>query len=210
MVTPVAMPTFGTQEGEFRAVRPLQVSRSEGRQTASLESYYRFWIARYTIVPLTDQQAWELSVFLSDRAPFVATHPKKPRPLAYRSAPLSGTRAAGGAFNGDAVLNSLADRASPEISGLPANFIFTKGDLVEFRQSDTVRSLHMVSTAITGNSSGVVTLPLDYPIPSDFTTSATVHLERPGCVMTITSDTQGVQPTVNRGFGFDAEEVFLP
>ncbi len=210
MVTPVVMPDLKVVTGDFRPVHPQQVARSEGRETASIESYARWWTAQYNITPISNDEAWRLATFLSSRAPFVATHPLKLRPLAYLDSPLSGTKAIGGAFDGTAVINDLTDRTAPVITGLPENFQFTEGDLVEFRQSATVRSLHMVKADTSGDQDGIVTLPLDYPVPLEFTASAVVNLEKPGCVMKIMSDTQALRPVVSTGLSFDAEEVFLP
>lgn len=207
---PVSLPVFRSANADFRPIHPQQVARSEGRETASVEEYARWWTAQYNITPVSNDEAWRLARFLSSRAPFVATHPLKLRPLAYLDAPLSGTKAIGGAFDGSAVINDLSDRSAPIITGLPADFQFTEGDLVEFRQSVTVRSLHMVKADTPGDQDGIVTLPLDYPVPLEVTASATVHLEKPGCVMKIMSDSQGLQPVVSTGFGFEAQEVFLP
>lgn len=210
MVTPVALPDLKITATDYRPIQPLQVARSEGRETASIEGYARWWTAQYTITPISNDEAWRLSRFLSSRAPFIATHPLKCRPLAYPGGPLSGTKAIGGAFDGTAVINDLTDRTAPIITGLPTNFQFTEGDLVEFRQSATVRSLHMVKADTSGDQDGIVTLPLDYPIPLEVTASAVVNFEKPGCVMKIMSDTQSLRPVVSTGFSFDAEEVFLP
>lgn len=211
MVTPVAMPVFTSAGAVFKPVEPQQVARSEGRETASIGAYARHWVAAYTIVPVSNAEAWRLARFLSSREPFVAVHPLKCRPLAYPGGPLSGVRAVdSSAFDGTAVLADLTNRAAPVITGLPADFRFTEGDLIEFRMSATVRSLHQVKADTVGAASGIVTLPLDYPVPLEVTTAAVVHLEKPGCVMKIMSDTHTFTPGVSRDFSFQAEEVFLP
>jgi hypothetical protein len=145
--------------------------------------------------------------FLAYRGQFIATDPGICRPAAYPGGPLSGTKAVGGAFDGSAALNSLSDRLAPVIQGLPANFQFTEGDLIEFRESTLVRSLHTIAADVAANASGVATVGLHWPVPADITTSAVVHLEQPSCIMKVTQKNQprGARST---SFSFEAVEVF--
>jgi hypothetical protein len=206
-MAPVAFPDLGIVSADFYQVQPRQVARMEGRRTEAEDAYSPYWTASYSLRPYPNTDIGSVLAFLNSRGTFLAHNPLRPRPVTYGSTPLSGTKAIGGAFNGDAGINDLTDRLAPIIDGLPANFVLKAGDHVEFRQSANVRSLHIITSDAMANGSGIVTLALNTPVPTGFTTSHTSHFELPSCVMMITSKSTPTE-TLNSIYSFEAVEVF--
>lgn len=207
MADPIAFPDLGIVSAEFYQVQPRQVARMEGRRTEAEDDYSSYWTAQFNLRPYPNTDIGAALAFLNYRGTFLAHNPLRPRPVYYGSTPLSGTKAIGGAFNGDAEINDLSDRLAPIITGLPASFVLTAGDPIEFRSSAKVRSLHLIATDATADSSGIVTPTLNTPVPSGFTASHTVHFEKPSCVMMITSKSTPIN-LVNSTYSFEAVEVF--
>lgn len=204
----VAFPDIGVTMLDFQLVDPANVARMEGRRTETDYSYEPYWRASYSLPPVNNDNTGAVRVFLERRGTFLAHDQSRPRPLSYDDgSALSGTKAVGGTFDGDAAINDLTDRLVPIIQGLPASFALTAGDYVEFRKSAKIRSLHRIAADVVGNASGVVTLTLETPVPDEFTTSDTVHFEKPSCVMQVTSRSTPMT-VVNSTFSFDAVEVF--
>jgi hypothetical protein len=206
-MAPIAFPDIGLTSAVFDQIQPRKISRMEGRRVEAVDAYAPYWTAQYSIRPYENTDIGSVLAFLYHRGTFLAYHPLRPRPVTYGSAALSGTKAVGGAFNGDAGINDLTDRLEPVIDGLPDAFVLKAGDLVEFRKSTTERSLHLITADATANSSGVVTLTLSTPVPTGFTDSHTAHFEKPSCVMMITNRSVPTTPS-NSIYSFDAEEVF--
>ena len=207
MPDPIAFPDFGIVSADFTQIQPRNVARMEGRRTETEDAHHPYWRASYNLRPYPNTESGSIEAFLSYRGTFLAHKPTRKRPVTYGNTALSGTKAVGGAFNGDAGINSLSDRSAPIIDGLPASFVLKAGDMVEFRASATVRSLHMIAADATANGSGVVTLSLRTPVPSGFDTDDTAHFELPSCVMQITSRSMPLT-VVNSTYSFDAVEVF--
>ena len=208
MADPVAFPNIGITMLDFDLVDPVNIARMEGRRTEEEYAYEPHWRASFSLPPVNNDNIGALRVFLTSRGTFLAHDYSRPRPLSYDDGtPLSGTRAIGGAFSGDAVINSLSDRLAPVIQGLPEDFAFTAGDYIEFRISAKIRSLHRIAVDAVGNDSGIVTLTLQTPVPQEFTTSHTAHLEKPSCVMKVEKRSTPLTP-VNSTFSFEAVEVF--
>lgn len=207
MTTPIAFPDLKISSCTFDHVVPRDVARMEGRRTEAEDAHFGYWTASYSLAPYANTDIGAVLAFLNYRGTFLAHNPLRPRPVAYGQVPLAGTKAVGGAFNGDAGINDLTDRLAPVITGLPDAFVIKAGDFVEFRASSTVRSLHLITADATANSSGVITLALSTPVPSVITDSHTAHFEKPSCVMMIT-ERSVPSSVVNSTYSFSAVEVF--
>ena len=207
MSNPIAFPDTGVTQMAFDLIDPAKVARMEGRRTETAYDYEPYWQASFNLQPQPNTDIGPLRRFLMRRGTFLAHDHSRPRPIAYAGSPLGGTKAGGGAFNGDVAINDLTARNAPVITGLPANFEFKVGDYIEFRQSAKVRSLHMIDADATANSSGVTTLALTTPVPSLFDTNDTAHLEKPSCVMQVLDKSMPLT-LVNSTFSFDAVEAF--
>lgn len=207
MANPIALPDVSIIAPVFRYIDPKKISRLEGRATQTVYDYAGWWKASYSLTLKNGRGAGAISVFLSNRGDFIAFNPKRMRPAAYGKTPLSGTTAVGNPFNGEAAMIDLTARNAPQLSGLPAGFQLKEGDLVEFRQSITVRSLHKIKLDAVADASGLVTLNLSWPIPEPIVQADAVHFEMPSCIMNVQSSSEPMSPGTST-FSFEAVEVF--
>lgn len=216
MASPLVLPQVGYTSCKFDPLRPRDVERMEGRFTEAQTFGTPFWKATYKTGWLRYDQYGLMDAFMmtagDDGETFIAYDAFRPRPIKYdQYVPLSGTKASGGAFNGDAVLRSIIDSRNIVVDGLPAAFQLSVGDYVEVRKSPTVRSLHRITAAATSNGSGVVTLSIKYGLDTGiFTLPCTVHFEKPSCLMQIDPGSVSAPKSwEDRGFSFSATEVFF-
>jgi hypothetical protein len=221
MPDPILLPTFGGGRRDwvdctFDPVRPRDTDRMEGRRTEAQSFGTPYWVARYASRPLLREEYGIMDAFMmqagDDGETFLAYDAFRPRPVAHDNGlPLSGTRAGGGAFNGQAVLQSITNSRTIVVSGLPAAFKLSVGDYVEIRKSLWERSLHRIMAPATANGSGVVTLSIKYGLDTGiFTTGNTVHFEKPSCTMQIDPGSyDGKKSWANRSPSFSATEVFF-
>lgn len=216
MANPILLPAIPWAQVILRPVSPADVSMMEGRRTEMVASMTPYWVASYSTGSLIPVHSGLFDAFAMKAdargAPFLAYDPWRPRPIAMNTgSPLSGTKAGGGAFTGQAVLDEIIDSRNVQISGLPASFKFSAGDYIEFRMSLLVRSLHLVVENATATSGGVATLEIMFGLDTqNFTTSASVHLEKPSAVMMIDpGSVQAPKSLGNREASFSATEVFF-
>lgn len=171
----------------FDPIRTRSTSRMLGRKTETLFRGTPYWVATYAAGKLTTAEAALFDAFnmlASDGGVFAGYDPHRPRPIAYAGAPLTGVKAAGGAFNGDAVLQSITNSKTIVVNGLPAGFKLSSGDYVEVRKSPLVRSLHRITAPATANGAGVVSLSIRFALDTQtFAAGHTVHFEKSACIM---------------------------
>lgn len=171
----------------FDPVRTRNVSRMLGRRTETALRGTPYWVASYAAGNLTTAEVGLFDAFnmlASDGGVFAGYDPARPRPIAYGSTPLAGVKAGGGAFNGDAVLQSITNPLAIVVNGLPAGFQLSVGDYVEVRKSALVRSLHRITAPATANGAGVVSLAIRFFLDTQtFAAGNTVHFEKSACIM---------------------------
>ncbi|RVE84775.1 hypothetical protein [Sinorhizobium meliloti] len=216
MPDPILLPTLPWRDCQFDPINPTDVSMMEGRRSEEQAAGTPFWKAQYTTNWMTPAFYGLFDAFVmkssSRGAPFLGYDLFRPRPIAHNNGkPLSGTKAGGGAFNGGAVLQSITNSRTIVVSGLPAGFKLSSGDYVELRKSVLIRSLHRIVENATANTSGVVTLSIMFGLDTQhFTTSATVHLEKPSCVMSIDPGSVAAPKSwAGREASFSATEMFF-
>lgn len=215
MATLITLPSVIYSQVSFDPVRPRDTSMMDGRRSETQFFGTPYWVASYAAARLTTAEAAEfdaLRMELDDGAYLLAYDVHRPRPIAYQgSAPLSGTKAGGGAFNGDATLQSIINSRAITVSGLPNGFQLRRGDYVEVRKSNNVRSVHRIMAAATANSSGIVTLAIRYGLDTGvFTLPCTVHFEKPSCVMELDPGSYSLPKSwPNYSVSFTATEYFL-
>lgn len=146
MADPIPLPMLPWRDCQFDAINPTDVSMMEGRLSEEQAAGTPFWKAQYTTNWMTPVFYGLFDAFVmkssSRGASFIGYDLFRPRPIAHNNGkPLSGTKAGGGAFNGDAVLQSITSSAAIVVAGLPAGFKLSPGDYVELRMSQLVRSL---------------------------------------------------------------------
>ncbi|MGO4449122.1 hypothetical protein AB4Y96_09360 [Phyllobacterium sp. TAF24] len=215
MPTLITLPSSKFVECDFKPVRPRDTNRMESRKTESQTFGTPYWTASFRLGALTDIEQGQMRAFMmqagDDGEVFAAYDAMRPRPVLMDTGkPLSGTKQGGGAFNGDAVLQSILNTLLITVSGLPAGFRLSPGDYVEIRKTPTVRSLHAITSAATANASGTCTLPIKYALDlQTFTLPCTVHFEKPSCTMQIDPGSwQGPKSWAAREPSFSATEVF--
>jgi hypothetical protein len=215
MATLISLPVAKNVECDFKPVRPRDTNRMEGRKTESQTFGTPYWTASYRLGALTDVEQGLMRAFMmqagDDGEVFTAYDAMRKRPVLMDTGkPLSGTKASGGAFNGDGVLQTIINALLITVSGLPAGFMLSPGDYVEIRKSPTVRSLHLITTAATANPSGNCTVPIKYALDlQTFSLPCTVHFEKPSCTMQIDPGSwQGPKSWAAREPSFSATEVF--
>ncbi|AEG06837.1 hypothetical protein [Sinorhizobium meliloti] len=216
MADPIPLPMLPWRDCQFDAINPTDVSMMEGRLSEEQAAGTPFWKAQYTTNWMTPAFYGLFDAFVmkssSRGASFIGYDLFRPRPIAHNNGkPLSGTKAGGGAFNGDAVLQSITSSAAIVVAGLPAGFKLSPGDYVELRMSQLVRSLHRIVENATANASGVVSLSIMFGLDTQhFTTAASVHFEKPSCVMTIDPGSVAAPKSwAGREASFSATEMFF-
>ncbi|MCO5966083.1 hypothetical protein [Sinorhizobium meliloti] len=216
MADPIPLPMLPWRDCQFDAINPTDVSMMEGRLSEEQAAGTPFWKAQYTTNWMTPAFYGLFDAFVmkssSRGASFIGYDLFRPRPIAHNNGkPLSGTKAGGGAFNGDAVLQSITSSAAIVVAGLPAGFKLSPGDYVELRMSQLVRSLHRIVENATANAKGVVSLSIMFGLDTQhFTTAASVHFEKPSCVMTIDPGSVAAPKSwAGREASFSATEMFF-
>lgn len=216
MTDPINLPDIGWREVIFDPIRPRDTNRMEGRRTEAQTFGTPYWIAQYKASLLGFEDFGKLDAFImsagDDGETFLGYDVFRPRPIAMNTgAPLSGVKAGGGAFNGTAVLTTITDSRTVIVGGLPAGFVLSQGDYIEFRMSPLVRSLHRIMAAATATGAGVVTLKIKYGLDTQhFTTAAVVNFEKAACVMQIDPGSfSGVKSKRYGDLPFSATEVFF-
>lgn len=215
MADPISLPAIPWSQVDFMPVSPESVNRMEGRRTEAQAFGTTYWTAKYATGSLLPSQSGLFDAFImmagARGSHFLAYDAWRPRPIAMdKKAPLSGTKAAGGAFNGDCFFQSVS-ATSLSLGGLPAGFVFSPGDYIEVRKNVFMRSLHRIMQAATASAGGFATVQIMYPLDTqNFNATCTGHLEKPSCVMMIDpGSVQSAKSLDNRETSFSATEVFV-
>ncbi|APO74273.1 hypothetical protein AM571_CH01438 [Rhizobium etli 8C-3] len=210
----ITLPSVIYSQVDFKPVRPGDTNQMDGRRSESQIFGTPYWIAKYTAERLTTVEAATFDAFemdIEDGCLIEAYDAHRPRPIAYQgSNPLSGVKAGGGAFNGDAVLQSITNSRAIVVSGLPANFQLSKGDYLEIRKSTYKRSLHRIMANAVASGAGVVALSIRFGLDLGvFTLPCTVRFEKPTCLMMANKGSFSMPKTwPNYTASFSATEFF--
>lgn len=203
---------------EFDPVRPRDTDRMEGRRTEAQVFGTPWWSATWSAPFLSDIDMGKMDAFMmmagDSGEVFRAYDPFRPRPIEWLKehgqAPLSGTRAGGGSFDGTATITARTT-TTLTMSGLPANFQLRAGDYVEVVKSETLVSLHRIMTDAQASSGGVVAVAIRYALDlQNFTLPLTANFEKPSCLMQIDPGSyRGPKAWSARNPSFSAQEVFF-
>lgn len=218
MVDPVPLPKVGFRAGPFDPIQPRDTNRMEGRRTEGQKFGTPYWVAKYQTTSLTDAEFGLVEAFMMSAGDngetFLGYDVTRPRPILHDDAahnPLSGVKAGGGAFNGDASLLSILNPLLIQVGGLPIGFRLSPGDYVEVRRSPLVRSLHRVSAATMSDGAGTCIIPIKFALDvQTFTLPCTVHFEKPSCVMQIDPGSYSApKELITREASWSATEMFF-
>lgn len=217
MVTIVDLPTIiGWEKCNFDPVVPRSKDRMEGRRTEGLRIGQPYWRASYGPGWLDLLDYGRMDAFIMQAGDggevFRAYDVFRPRPMRHDTGlPLSGNRAAGGAFDGTATLAAIVNPLTISVSGLPAAFRLSKGDYVELRKGNA-SSLHRITDDAIATAGGTVTLSIRYALDTqNFGLTSQVRFEKPSCLMQIDPGSYDAEKSrTSRRPSFTAEEVFIP
>ncbi|NMG39881.1 hypothetical protein GRZ55_11565 [Chelativorans sp. ZYF759] len=208
------LPCVGLETLRFDPIVPKSVNRMIGRRTEGRRYGTPYWVAEYLSPSQKLGSFGEVDAFLArleSGAVFRACDTSRQRPIAYAGAPLSGTRAGGGAFDGRGHLSAIANPHTITVQQLPAAFQLRPGDAVELRMSALVTSLHRITAEAQANGSGTVTLAVHPAIDTqNITAGGTLRarFERPSCIMQL-AGFEAPRRRGGRSQSFSAQEVFF-
>lgn len=218
MADPINLPDIiGWRQISFDPVRPRNTDRMEGRRTEADSFGTPYWVMSADPGWLEPLDFGKMDAFMmsagDDGETFLGYDIFRPRPIRMDTGvPLSGTVAGGGGpFTGQGTLDTITDSRTVVVGGLPAGFLLSAGDYIEFRMTAFLRSLHRIVADATADGTGVVTLSIKYGLDTQhFTTAAVVNFEKAACVMQIDAGSySGAKSWQNRSPSFSATEVFI-
>jgi hypothetical protein len=212
---PLAFPTITQFEDtpSFKLSEALAINRSGAGAMETMELADPIWSGRWLVYIKREADrglwtAWRMA--LIGGAGFLGHDPGRPFPLAYGQGVLALLRHGGGAFDGTATLSSFT-ATTITLSNLPDLYRALPGDRVSLVRPGSQRSLHEVVETVTGNSSGVVTLNVQPPVPSDVTPGSTaVQLVRPQAIFVLSADTFDAPSRGNHSVSFEGTQTTAP
>lgn len=132
------------------------------------------WTMRYELVTVSEAvgaqwEAW-LSSLRGGRRLFKAWHPWRRYGVAYPTGP-------GGGFDGSCTRTAIGGSLDTvTLSGLPAGYVLSPGDLMSWEHATNSQALHRVTEGATANGSGVATVTVEPEIRvSPGSSAVTLH-----------------------------------
>lgn len=215
MADPISLPVIPWSQVDFTPVSPVSANRMEGRRTEVQAFGTPYWTAKFSTGTLLPAQSGLFDAFMMKAdargTTFLGYDVWRPRPIAMDTgAPLSGTKAGGGAFNGQVFFQSVSANTL-YLGGLPAGFIFSPGDYIEVRKTDLIRSLHRIVEPTVADANGFAAVQIMFALDTqNFPSTCTGHLEKPACLMMIDpGSAQASKSLGSRETSFSATEVFV-
>lgn len=166
----------------------------------------RLWAGRIVVAPATraamDQQVALAEALLEAAGSFMVARRSRIGPQSDPTGAILGAAT-------PAISAVSSDRRDLSLTGLPAAYVVTRGDLLSFDHgTDPVRRhLHRVLATRSANGAGTMTqLSVTPPVRAGIGAGPLVTLVRPSCKAVIvpgsfSPETEG--PSVTEGFGFD-------
>jgi hypothetical protein len=202
---PIEMPTNGIAQQLFDLQRNDFAAPEASGRIGGVQAGLPLWIAEYTVGRVGAAKSDQLRAFmLSLRGAtrrFLARDQSRPFPKAHIHGFAGMVRAGGSTpFTGDCTAWAETidgdDDSQLQLSGLPAGLTLSVCDMVGFRWTTTDPSLAgltwhapvQVVVGGTANSSGVVTVTVEPPVPLGVPNSAIAYLNGPAAVMTLVTD----------------------
>ncbi len=203
IVFPRAMPLQGVGGEIFTLQRDDYISPTNGGKVGAMSAGFPLWSGQFTLGQgITEDQSDECEAFIASlrgaQRLFLGRSFVRPYPRAYARTQLTGlTRAGGGSFNGTASSWSQAMQADGQalltLTGLPANFVLSVNDFVDFRwttDGEQRRALVRSLQSVTGSGGGSATFSVEPPVPEIqdggpgvVPSNAAANLLKPECLM---------------------------
>lgn len=145
------------------------------------------WHAHFTTEPLDKKQraavqAW-WATLRGGVNTFFGWDCFRAYPAAYGAAVIGMPRAGGGTFDGTCTITANGT-TTVSLSGLPASFHFTDGDMIELPRASGRISLHQVTEAMTGALGGTATVSIEPGALADTSIGSTaVRIVKARCIM---------------------------
>jgi hypothetical protein len=204
------MPDMYVSQQQFELQRVDFVSPEASGRLNGVQAGFPLWSGVWTLarMPVENSDEWR-AFFTSTRGQtrrFIGRDIARSYPREYPDGFAGMTRGGGGSFDGTATSWSESVDSDGDshltLNGLPASFVLSQGDYIEFRYSATEdsvsglswRALVRVVAAATANGSGVATVTVEPPVPAAVPSDAVAHLDEPGCTMAMVIDQSSLGP----------------
>lgn len=158
----------------------MSIQTTQGGEIIASDYGARLWYGTVTVWAKTyttiDSAASRAKLLRQAGASFLITHPSREGPQADPT----------GAILGGAtptIVSVNANRRDVTINGLPAGYVLTNGDLIEFNYlSSPVRyALHEVVSQVTASGGGAAVVELMPPLRPGYVTPMSIRLIQPRC-----------------------------
>ena len=158
-----------------------------GQSVQAMELYPPVWIANFTTEPLTSHQRAAVQTWWATLKggvnTFYAHDCFRVYPAAYGKNVIGMPRAAGGTFDGTVTITARTT-TTVTLTGLPASYQFTDGDMLELPRAGGKISLHQITEPNIGSGAGVATVSVDPFTLTDTTVpSSAARLVKARCIM---------------------------
>lgn len=187
---------------DFNLVEYMGVNLLVGGQTQVRSAAARRWRAVCTTPPVTEAEAQKWEAWRDSQRgglrDALIYHPARAYPAAYREAAINAggfvpmVKAGGGAFTGGAVVTSLATYVIG-LSGLPAAFQMSAGDLVGLIGGNGKYAVHRIVEDAVADGSGLASLAVEAEVLTNVfsvgSPGVTANFVKPACVMTFEAGT---------------------
>lgn len=202
MKAPVEMPTMYVAQQIFEVQRNNFTAPTADARVGGVQAGFPLWGGSWTLSRMPVENSDEWRAFIADQRGgirrFLARDLARQYPREYPDG-----FGAFGAFTGAAsgwsqTINSDEDAIlTLTLGSAAAGLILSPGDYVDFRYTTTEpalpgiawRTMSRVTVGGTANGSGVVTVTIDPPVPTNAVpNTAVAHLDEPACVMTVIAD----------------------
>lgn len=176
-----------------------------GGLVQSISAGRRLWHMRYDLVPLREGPANEVIAALrrlrGSTRRFRALDPLRRIAQAYPNGYAGMVRAGGGTFDGSATVQAIgAALDTLTLSGLPAGFVLTPGDLLSFGFGGTRQALHAVVIGGAASGSGLLAVTIEPVLIPGVEVGTTVSMLDPWCKAALVKRTFTVAPMANRRY----------
>lgn len=216
MKAPAEMPDMYVAFQEFEPQRVDYGSPEASGRLNGVQAGFPLWLGVWTLgrMPIANSDEWRawLSNLRGATRRFVGRDIARGLPRQYMDTGLPG------GFDGTCsgwseTINADGD-AELTLEGLPAGFVLSQGDYIDFRYpatEDSVaglpwRALTRVVQGGTADGSGDVMVIVDPPVPSAVPSDAVAHLDEPGCTMALVLDDTSLQP-VDRLYSISGGQI---
>lgn len=204
MKAPVEMPDMYVAMEHFEIQRVDYSAPEASGRIGGVQAGFPLWSGIWTLgaMPVDNSDEWRafISGLRGQTRRFIGRPISRPLPKAYMDDGLPGVFT-GAASSWSESINSDGD-SELTLNGLPASFVLSQGDYIDFRYAATEdsvsgldwRALVRVVEGATANGSGTVTVTVEPPVPSAVPSDAVAHVDEPGCIMALVLDQTSVGP----------------